>query len=371
MPIMQPRQDIVTKPGTYTPGSDRVSKPDRNRQPSLLPGDKTTQPSTIPATMQPSMQPNKPLGNQPPIMRESVQSGPSPAALTTTPAPAAVPGQPPTTTTSERTHAIIGRDSPLMRQAATRGRQYAHQRGLLNSSLAAGAAQGAVLDRSIDLARSDVDAEFKSFYAGLDKAKFESDISYRNKALDQERQLHERRITLDERVAESAIGIEEERLTFDRERFNADEGYRDRVLAQENELATTRLDFDRDRFRSDEDYRRDVLAQEHELATERLTFDKARFESDADYRDRVLGQENDLSDKRLNFDRDRFRSDAAYREDVLDQELGIETRRLDLAAERTSFDASSTAIDSSLTIRTGARCWRKRSICRPPSRPRH
>ena len=341
MPIMKRRQDLVTR------------WPQGNRQDaSAVPGDRTTKPAEMPSIMQPSMQPNKPLGNQTPTMRESVQSGPAPTirgfvpgdpepvASSVAEAPAAVPGQPPATTTSERTHAIIGQDSPLMRQAATRGRQYAHQRGLLNSSLAAGSAQGAVLDRSIELGRADVEGEFKKFYAGLDKAKFESDANYRNRALDQEKQLQERRIQLDERVADSSIGIEEERLAFDRDRFASDAGYRDRVLAQEAQLSQNRLDFDVTRFRSDEVYRREVLAQEKELTRERLTFDKDRFRDDSEYRDRVLSQEADLSNKRLDFDKDRFRSDHEYRQNVLAQDLDIQTRRLDLTQEENEFRRS-------------------------------
>ena len=348
MPIMNPRQDLVTR-----------RSQGRREDASTVPGERTTKAASMPSIMQPSMQANKPLGQQAPVMRESVQSGPAPASLAATSAAAAVPGQPPVTTTSERTHAIIGQDSPLMRQAATRGRQYAHQRGLLNSSLAAGSAQGAVLDRSIELGKADVVNEMQTFYAGLDKAKFESDANYRNRALDQEKQLQERRLTLDETVGLGGLEIDRdrfdsdvdyrnrvlaqekeltaERLSFDKARFASDTGYRDRVLAQEASLAKGRLDFDVTRFRSDENYRRDVLAQEKDLQTERLMFDEKRFESDTDYRDRVLGQENDLANKRLDFDRDRFRSDAAYRQIVLAQELDIQTRRLDLTQEENEF----------------------------------
>ena len=308
MPIMNHRQD-----------------PNRKRPMGLL-GDRTTQPPSMTSIMQPSMQPNKPLGNQAPTMRESVQSGPAPAirgfvpgdpapmASSVAEAPAPVPGQqPPNTTTSERTHAIIGQDSPLMRQAATRGRQYAHQRGLLNSSLAAGAAQGAVLDRSIELGKADVEDEFRTFYAGLDRKKFESDANYRNRALDQEKQLQERRITLDERVAESDIGINDDRLAFDRDRFDSDVDYRNRVLGQEKQLAGKRLDFDKDRFRNDSAYRQIVLAQELKIQTRRLdlteeendfrrTFDRDRFESDETYRGEVLAQEKAIADKRADID---------------------------------------------------------------------
>ena len=328
MPIMKSRQDLVSKPTqTQTQGA------------SALPGERTTQPAAMPSIMQPSMQANNPLGQQTPTIRESVQTGPAPASLAATSAAAPVPGQPPATTTSERTHAIIGQDSPLMRQAATRGRQYAHQRGLLNSSLAVGAAQGAVLDRGIELGKADVEDELRTFYAGLDKAKFESDANYRNRALDQEKQLQVRKIEIDERVADSSINIAQERLTFDRDRFSGDSAYRDRVLAQEATLAKDRLDFDATRFRSDENYRRAVLAQEKELQTERLTFDRQRFSSDVGYRDRVLAQEATLAKGRLDFDVVRFRSDENYRRDVLAQEKEFQTERLTFDRQRFSSDS--------------------------------
>ena len=206
MPIMNQRRETKKRPA------------------SLVPGDRTTQPPSMTSAMQPSMQPNQPLGNQVPIMRGSVQTGPAPTirgfvpgdpepvASSVAEAPAPVPGQAPTTTTSERTRAIIGQDSPLMRQAATRGRQHAHQRGLLNSSLAAESAQGAVLDRSIELGKADVEDEFRTFYAGLDKAKFESDSNYRNSVLDQEKKLQERRLELDETVGLGGLEIDRDRL---------------------------------------------------------------------------------------------------------------------------------------------------------------
>ena len=348
----------------------------KKRPASLLPGDRTTQPPSMQSIMQPSMQPNQPLGDQAPTTRGSVQTGPAPTIrgfvpgdpepVSSSVAEAPAPGQAPTTTTSERTHAIIGKDSPLMRQAATRGRQYAHQRGLLNSSLAAGAAQGAVLDRGIELGKADVEDELRTFYAGLDKSKFESDANYRNRALDQEKQLQERKIEIDERVADSSINIAEDRLSFDRDRFSGDSAYRDRVLAQEREFQTERLSFDRDRFssdsayrdrvlaqeaslakgrldfdaerfRSDENYRRDVLAQEKEFQTERLTFDRERFASEVGYRDRVLEQEKELTESRLDFDVARFRSDDKYRTNVLAQEKDLETRRLGLVEEENDF----------------------------------
>lgn len=48
-------------------------------------------------------------------------------------------------------NAITGNESPLMARARQQGLEFANQRGLLNSNLAAGAAQGAALDRAMPL----------------------------------------------------------------------------------------------------------------------------------------------------------------------------------------------------------------------------
>lgn len=50
---------------------------------------------------------------------------------------------------------ILASGSPLMTQAKTQGLQTANQRGLLNSSIAAGAAQGAMIERATPLATQD------------------------------------------------------------------------------------------------------------------------------------------------------------------------------------------------------------------------
>ena len=153
MPIMNTRHDLVTR------------RPQGHREDaSTVPGERTAMPSIMQPVLRESVQ-----TGPAPTVRGFVPGDPEPVASSVAEAPAPVPGQPPAATTSERTHAIIGQDSPLMRQAATSGRQYAHQRGLLNSSLAAGAAQGAVLDRSIELGKADVVNEMQTFYAGLDQ----------------------------------------------------------------------------------------------------------------------------------------------------------------------------------------------------------
>ena len=61
----------------------------------------------------------------------------------------------PASTVEGRINSIIQQDSPLMQQAETRGLQRAAKSGLLNSSIAVGAAQGAVLDAAAPIANAD------------------------------------------------------------------------------------------------------------------------------------------------------------------------------------------------------------------------
>lgn len=54
-----------------------------------------------------------------------------------------------------RTAALIAQDSPIMQQARTQAAQAANRRGLLSSSIAAGAGEAAVLDRAVPIANAD------------------------------------------------------------------------------------------------------------------------------------------------------------------------------------------------------------------------
>lgn len=58
-------------------------------------------------------------------------------------------------TSAGRLDKMLSFDSPLMKRAATQGKQQAQSRGLLNSSMAAGASQGAMIDRAQPFAMQD------------------------------------------------------------------------------------------------------------------------------------------------------------------------------------------------------------------------
>lgn len=54
-----------------------------------------------------------------------------------------------------RVKGLVDVNNPLMQQARTQGTQAANRRGLLNSSIAAGAAQSAVIDKAVPIATAD------------------------------------------------------------------------------------------------------------------------------------------------------------------------------------------------------------------------
>jgi hypothetical protein len=64
---------------------------------------------------------------------------------------------------------VLASDSPLMQRTATQGAQAANQRGLLNSSMAAGAAQGAMIDRATPIAQQDASTYFQNSQANADR----------------------------------------------------------------------------------------------------------------------------------------------------------------------------------------------------------
>lgn len=62
------------------------------------------------------------------------------------------------TTVAGRVQSIIAQNSPLMQQAAAQANQQSNVRGLINSDIAVGAAQGAVMDRATGIATQDAAA---------------------------------------------------------------------------------------------------------------------------------------------------------------------------------------------------------------------
>lgn len=62
---------------------------------------------------------------------------------------------------ADKVKALTSQDSPLMQQAKTQGLKVANRRGLLNSSMAAGATQEAMLDKALPIASQDASQAFQ------------------------------------------------------------------------------------------------------------------------------------------------------------------------------------------------------------------
>ena len=69
-----------------------------------------------------------------------------------------------------RTNNIISKDSELMQRAASRAMQQANDRGLINSSMAIGAGQTAVLDAATDIAKQDANTYAQSAQFNADSS---------------------------------------------------------------------------------------------------------------------------------------------------------------------------------------------------------
>ena len=111
---------------------------------------------------------------------------------------------------SSRAHKIAGQDSPFMKQAKTAGKQYAHQRGLLNTSMGAQAAQESVYKSALPFAQADATVE------GQHKDRLaRSDIAGRELSSAERRAKLERDMRLD--IVGQEIGSAEKRAQLERD----------------------------------------------------------------------------------------------------------------------------------------------------------
>lgn len=78
---------------------------------------------------------------------------------------------PATDTVAGQANTIIAADSPLMQRAAAKANEASNAKGLLNSSMAVGAAQGAVMDAATPIAQADANANRATALANADMQK--------------------------------------------------------------------------------------------------------------------------------------------------------------------------------------------------------
>ena len=69
-------------------------------------------------------------------------------------------------TVSGQLQNLLGSDSPYIDRARTRARQYANRRGVMNSSIAAGAGEAAAIDAALPIASQDADTASREYLRG-------------------------------------------------------------------------------------------------------------------------------------------------------------------------------------------------------------
>lgn len=138
-----------------------------------------------------------------------------PAPSTSTPAQNAT-----STSTAQHLDGILKNNSPLMQRAATQGQQFANQRGLLNSSMAGQAAQGAMIDRATPIAQQD--AQF-----GQNLAINQQQYGFNSALSDQQYRQN--------------LGLNEQGFNFDMGRMQQQFGFSSQLATQEAQQSLSQL----------------------------------------------------------------------------------------------------------------------------------
>ncbi|MEL7966395.1 hypothetical protein AAG587_08460 [Vreelandella neptunia] len=137
-------------------------------------------------------------------------------------------------TSQGQLHQMLASDSPLMKQAATMGNQRANARGLLNSSVASQAAQGAMISAATPFAQQDASTYFQNSQANTDRQQQEymTNLNYQN-----QRGLNEQNFgfqsSLSDQQYQQNLGLNQQGYQFDMGRMQADYGFSSELSTQE------------------------------------------------------------------------------------------------------------------------------------------
>lgn len=181
---------------------------------------------------------------------------------------------PETTDVGEIAAGLMNRDSPLMKAAETRGRQYANARGLMNSTIGAQASQAAALEHVVPLASQTADQRFRS---GLQTKEFEFQGAQNEAERGLRRDLATQEAGLRRELQTQAITSEE---TLARERMASDERLQGLRIDAEKLLQTERL------------------TVEQSMQTERLLAEIAQAEADRALKDLINQRDIAANDRR-------------------------------------------------------------------------
>jgi len=214
-------------------------------------------------------------------------------------------------TSAGRLNQMLQSDSPLMQQAATQGEQAANRRGLLNSSMAAGASQGAMIERAQPFALQDSNNLMQNARQNADAQNQQNmlqsstlaDSFLQNQQFQQQGALQQQDYDIRSGLQEQQSGLQAQR---DAQQFNYESGLigqqadiqaaRDERVAQLDQ-EQTRLQADLAEARAQNDLGREqqLLEQQAQIQTER---DNLLFEQDLDVTAQKYDRELDLIEER-------------------------------------------------------------------------
>lgn len=208
-------------------------------------------------------------------------------------------------TVEDRMAEILSRDSTLMRQAATQGRQRAAQRGLLNSSISVGAAQSAVTDAAFDIASQD------------SAQRFTSDENNANRRLDIYRQDREFAHDAEQRGLDRGhqLTMQDREIGYQTEQRGLDRASNEAMQQREIEYQTIQRGLDRENQELIAEWNLDSTDRANAVAmlTNMSQLYASRWQSimgntnlDAESRTAELASINALRDQELDFVRQLF-----------------------------------------------------------------
>jgi len=178
-------------------------------------------------------------------------------------------------TAAGRLGSMLDSGSPLMERAATQGRQMANQRGLLNSSMAAEASQGAMIDRAQPFAMQDsnnlMQNARQNAAAQNEQAMLQSstlaDSFLNNQQFQQQGALQQQDYDIRSGLAQQQSGLQAQR---DAQQFGYEQSLTDQQAQIQEERDQLLFSQDLDRTAQEYGLRSDMLEQEGQQAMENL-----------------------------------------------------------------------------------------------------
>lgn len=160
---------------------------------------------------------------------------------------------------------IMSKDSRLMQAAETRGRQSANKRGLINSSMAVGASQDAVLDQVVPLASQEAQQRFQD---NSDQRNFGFDSILSRQDYEQTGGLAGQNYGYERDLEQLRIEAAREQSALDRE-FELN--FQDREIGARFDLANMDSDIRRELMQMESDMRERILTAEQALESKNIS----------------------------------------------------------------------------------------------------